>query len=274
LQATGRDDRQRKQYIYHERWREISNLAKFWRLRQCSRLLPELRRRLARDLCGCGLARNRVLAGMVSILDLTSIRIGNEEYVRQNNSYGLATLRTRHVAIDGARARLHFRAKGGVKREVVIEDRRIVRLLRELKKLPGAHLFQYVGADGKTHRADAIAVNDYLRERTSQSFTAKDFRTWKASALAAGMLEAHRDVESLAARKRAANKVVAAVAAALGNTPTVCRKYYIHAGLLEAFLAGRLPKLLPRRQPRRRDGLSPDEHVLACFLRRWPASSR
>jgi DNA topoisomerase-1 len=270
VQATGRDDRLRKQYIYHERWREISNLAKFWRLRQCPQFLPELRRCVARDLRARGLTRNRVLAGMVAILDLTSIRIGNEEYVRQNNSYGLATLRTRHVTINGAQAKLQFRAKGGAKREAVIEDRRLVRLLKELRQLSGAHVFQYVDNERNRHRADAITVNDYLRERTSHPFSAKDFRTWKASALAAGMLYEQRDVEKPAARKRIAKTAVSAVAEALGNTLNICRKYYVHSGLLEAYLDGQMLNLFQRYRRRPLKGLSHDEQILAYFLRRWP----
>jgi DNA topoisomerase-1 len=270
LQATGRDDRQRKQYIYHERWREISNLAKFWRLRHCPRFLPELRRRVTRDLGGRGLGRNRVLAGMIAILDLTSIRIGNEEYVRQNNSYGLATLRNRHVTIDGRRARLQFRAKGGAEREVWIEEPRLVRLLKDLKPLPGAHVFQYLDEAGQIHPADAMLVNDYLRELARYPFTAKDFRTWKASALAAGLLYEHRALDTLAARKRQANKAVAVVAEALGNTKTVCRKYYVHAGLMDAYLNGQLPRFFHRYQPRCLSTLAPDEQILAHFLRRWP----
>ncbi|MEX0611613.1 MAG: hypothetical protein WD738_20015 [Pirellulales bacterium] len=192
--------------------------------------------------------------------------------MRKNNSYGLATLRTRHVTISGGRAKLQFRGKGGLKREAVIDDRRLVRLLSELKRLPGAHVFQYIDEAGQHHRADAMAVNDYLRERTSHAFTAKDFCTWKASALAAGMLYERRDIDKLTARKRRMNKTVAAVANALGNTPTICRKYYIHAGLLEAYLEGQLPQLFQRCSRRRKGALSPEEQVLAHFLRRWPAS--
>lgn len=270
LQATGRDTRQRKQYIYHERWREMSNLKKFWRLKQCAQFLPVLRARVARDLRGRELTRNRVLAGMVAILDLTLIRVGNEEYVRQNNSYGLTTLRTRHVTIDGWQAKLRFRGKSGLQREAIIQDKRLVRLLKELKKLRGAHVFQFVDSDGKIHPADANAVNEYLRERTTHAFTAKDFRTWKASALAAAMLYEIRDEERFTVRKRLTNKTVAAVAAALGNTTSVCREYYIHAGLLEASWEGKLADLFQRYRRRPQRGLSLDEQLLAHFVRRWP----
>jgi DNA topoisomerase-1 len=271
LQATGRDDRQRKQYIYHDRWRDVSNLAKFIRLGDCATLLPRLRRLVGRDLRGRTLTQTRVLAGMVALLDLTSIRVGNEEYVRQNNSYGLATLRTRHVTIRRRRAELRFRAKGGIQRQQVVNDPRLVRLLKELIRLRGAHVFQYVAADGRIRSADAIAVNEYLRERTGSSFTAKDFRTWKASALAAGRLFQNRHCESLRARKQVTKAVIAEVAEALGNTPTVCRKYYIHSGLLQSYEQGEFCRYFVRFTPRTKQSLTSHEVVLANFLRRWKA---
>jgi DNA topoisomerase-1 len=274
LQATGRDDRGRKQYIYHERWREISNVAKFWRMRQGPRLLPALRRGAKRDLGGRGLTRSRVLAGMVALMDLTSIRVGNEEYVRQNDSYGLTTLRNRHVKFAGRKAILRFRAKGGTTREAVVEEPRLVKLLKELKRLPGIHVFQYVDDDGTTHTADATTLNEYLHEKTQAQFTAKDFRTWKASALAAGILYEHRDEEKLAVRKRRVKEAVCAVSDALGNTPTVCKTYYIHTGLLESYLDGQMPQLFGQCRPRRSNSLSGDEQILAHFLRRWPLSRR
>jgi DNA topoisomerase-1 len=269
LQATGRDDRQRKQYIYHERWREISNLAKFWRLKDCAQFLPRLRRRVRRDLGGRGLTQNRVLAGMVGLLDLTSIRIGNEEYVRQNNSYGLATLRTRHVAIGRGRALLRFRGKSGLRREATVDDKQLVRLLRELKKLPGQHVFQYVDEEGRIHPVDATLVNDYLRERSSHPFTAKDFRTWKGSAVAAGVLYDRWLEEKLSVRKKTTKAAIALVSEALGNTPTVCRKYYIHCGLVDCYLDAKLTSLFKNFRARRRKALSRDEQILTHFLRHW-----
>jgi DNA topoisomerase-1 len=267
LQATGRDVRGRKQYIYHEHWREISNLAKFLRLTACPRFLPDLRRQVSRDLRGRELTRTRVLAGMVALLDLTSIRIGNEEYVRENGSYGLATLRTRHVTIEGGRATVRFRAKAGLRREVVVEDKRLVRLLMQLKKLRGAHVFQYVDEAGQIHSADAIAVNDYLRDCSGYHFTAKDFRTWKASALATSLLHDQRSLEKLAARKRVAKSVVAAVADTLGNTAPICRKYYIHPGLMDAYLDGQFPQIFHRFHASRQKSLTPSEQLFARFLR-------
>jgi DNA topoisomerase-1 len=273
LQVTGRDARHRKQYIYHERWREISNLAKFLRLGEWSKFLPKLRSAVANDLRGRKLTRNRVLAGMVALVDLTSIRIGNEEYVRQNNSYGIATLRTRHVTMKGRRALLRFRAKGGVKREHIIEDKRLVCLLKQLTQLKGAHVFQYVDDEGKIHCADAVAVNEYLRERTGRSVTAKDFRTWKASSLAIGRLFAKRDAETLRAKKKAIKMTIAEVAETLGNTATVCRKYYIHAGLLQAFENGELSQDFHFVAPRTQRHLNRDETLLGQFLRQWEPSA-
>jgi DNA topoisomerase-1 len=228
-----------------------------------------LRRQVARDLRGRGLSRDRVLAGMVALLDQTSIRIGNEEYVRQNNSYGLATLRTRHVALGRGRALLRFRGKSGLRREATVDEKPLVRLLRELKKLPGQHVFQYADDDGKIHPVDATLVNDYLRERTSHPFTAKDFRTWKASAMAAGVLFDQWLEEKLSARKKMTKAAIALVSEALGNTPTVCRKYYIHCGLLDSYLDAKLTSLFQNFRPRRRKSLSRDEQILTHFLRHW-----
>lgn len=269
LQATGHDARGRKQYLYHEHWREISNQAKFWRLKSCPRFLPSLRRQVTRDLRGRTLSRTRVLAGMVALLDLTSIRIGNEEYVRANASYGLATLRTRHVTIEHGKARLRFRAKSGLQREAIVDDSRLVRLLNQLKRLRGAHVFQFEDEDGAIHPADAAAVNGYLQELSGQHFTAKDFRTWKGSALAAGIVFDERAIEGLPDRKKVVKKAIAAVAEELGNTPTVCRKYYIHSGLFDAYLDGQMPKLFERFRPTRKRSLSRNEQTLARFLRRY-----
>jgi DNA topoisomerase-1 len=268
LQATGRDDRGRKQYIYHEQWREISNEAKFLRLKPSVRFLPDLRRKVFQDLRGRELSRTRVLAGLVALLDLTSIRVGNEEYVRQNDSYGLATLRTRHVTLEGNRATLRFRGKSGVRREVIVEDKRLVRLLKQLKGLRGAHVFQFADEAGQIHPVDSMAVNEYLDERSGHHFTAKDFRTWKASAVAAGLLFREEPVEKLAARKRIVKRVFAAVAETLGNTPTVCRKYYVHPGLIETYLDGKLTQIFQRFRPSQRKSFSVDEQLLARFLRR------
>jgi DNA topoisomerase-1 len=269
LQATGLDSRKRKQYLYHERWRSVADSAKFLRLADFGELMPKLRRDVSRRLQGEELTRERVLAGMVAVLDATSIRIGNEEYVRANNSFGLSTLRTRHVTSKNGSVELRFRAKGGFHREVVIHEKRLVRLLRQLRRLRGAHVFQYRDDTGDIRDVDAMEVNDFLRELSGHEITAKDFRTWKASALAAGHLYDDRDVEPLAARKEVIKRVVAEVAELLANTPAVCRKSYIHPGLFAAYEAGAFPKLFRRFTPRTARGFSREEQIFASFLRRW-----
>jgi DNA topoisomerase-1 len=267
LQATGFDDRGRKQYLYHEHWSKISNAAKFWRLKVVPKILPQLRRKVLRDLRGRELSRSRVLAGMVELLDATAIRIGNEEYVRANNSYGLATLRNRHVRIERGKAILSFRAKSGQHRDAEVTDKRLVRLLQQLKKLRGAHVFQYRDDDGKTHEADSIAVNEYLQQQTGHHFTAKDFRTWKGSAIACGVLYEERAVDNEPRRKRVVKRAITTVADVLGNTPTVCRKYYIHSELFDAYLNGKFSESFKRFRPSRSRALSRDEQILSRFLR-------
>jgi DNA topoisomerase-1 len=269
LQATGHDDRKRKQYLYHERWREAANLAKFVRIGEFGQLLPKIRRAIARDLSGTQLTRTRVLAGMVALLDATSIRIGNEEYVRQNDSYGLTTLRTRHVNISRSHAELRFRGKSGVQREVAVDSPKLVRLLKQLKRLRGAHVFQYLDDQGQIHQVASTDVNDYLREITNHQFTAKDFRTWKASALAAGLLFRALDKQTSRERKRAVKATIAKAAELLGNTVTVCRKYYIHGGLLDAYERGGFADLCKGFVWRRKRLFSCDELLLAHLLRSW-----
>jgi DNA topoisomerase-1 len=272
LQATGRDDRERKQYLYHPRWREISNLAKFWRLKHFGRVLPKLRSDVARDLAGEGLTRERVLAGMIALLDATSIRVGNEEYVRENNSYGLTTLRNRHVRERDGNLKLRFRAKGGFQRELIVEDPRLIRLIDECRKLVGAHLFQYVTDDGAIRAVDAIEVNDYLREVTCQPFTAKDFRTWKASAEVAEVLFEHPNLPSLRQRKKVVKAAISAAAESLGNTTTVSRQYYIHPALLESYERGNFDDYFRRFKPRRRKVFAKNEQILMRFLNQWEVS--
>jgi len=269
LQATGRDSRRRKQYVYHPRWCEASNLAKFWRLRAFGNALPKLRQTIARDLAGRKLTRERVLSGIVAALDATGIRIGNEEYVAQNGSYGLTTLRDRHVTVGRGFVELRFVGKGGLKRQAIVDQPDLVRLIKQARAVPGQRLFQFTDEQGRAHAVTATDVNEYLREITSQDFTAKDFRTWKASALAAGTLFEYRDAERLTQRRRIAKTVVCDAAALLGNTPTVCRNYYIHPGLLESYEDGSLADHFRRFRPRRRKFFDRNEQIFAQFLRRW-----
>lgn len=275
LQATGRDSRKRKQYVYHRRWSEVANLAKFWRLDQFGRALPALRQAVARDLRQRTLSRRRVLAGCVGLLDATSIRVGNEEYVQENNSYGLTTLRDRHVTLGRGSLELRFVGKGGFRKEVCIEDPALVRLVKHCREVTGARLFQYVDDDdGKRRPITAADVNDYLREITEQPFTAKDFRTWKASSLVAARLFEYRDHDRLSQRRRILKTAVDEAAASLGNTPTVCRNYYIHPGLLSSYQDGTFAGHFGRFRPRRQGSFSHDEQVLARFLRQWETAAK
>lgn len=274
LQVTGRDSRKRKQYIYHERWREISNLVKFWRLDQFGHALPALRDAVARDLRQRSLTRRRVLAGCVGLLDATSIRVGNEEYVQENNSYGLTTLRDRHVTLDRGSLELRFVGKGGFRKEVCVENSALVRLIKECREVAGARLFQFIHDDGKRRAITAADVNDYLREISEQPFTAKDFRTWKASSLVAARLFEYRDLDRMSQRRRILKTAVDEAAASLGNTPTVCRNYYIHPGLLSSYQDGTFAGHFARFRPRRQGRFGHDEQVLARFLRQWEIAAK
>lgn len=252
LQATGRDARRRKQYRYHPQWRAIRDDGKFSRMIDFGARLPQLRRRLKQDLALPGLPKNKVLAVVVTLLDETLIRVGNEEYARTNNSYGLTTLRDKHVTFlrDG-RASFSFRGKSGRKHEVVLDDRRLARIIRHCQQLPGQQLFQYVGDDGHRQPVDSGLVNDYLREAmggNGEGFTAKDFRTWGATVRAIAFLSCQERSQPLS--ERAFNSCVAAtakhVAEALGNTAAVCRKSYINPVVFAAWRTGVVEKQVPR----------------------------
>jgi DNA topoisomerase IB len=258
LQATGRDARGRKQYRYHPDWRQVRDSAKFDRMVAFGEALPRLRRKLRRDMALPGLPREKVLAVVVGILDATRVRIGNTEYARDNKSFGLTTLRNRHVSfIHDGRAVLNFRGKGGVRHEVHIGDRRIVQIVRHCQEIPGQHLFQYVSDDGQRCPIDSGQVNDYLREAMGEDFTAKDFRTWGATLHAITLLA--RTPLPVSGGERALKRdiagVVREVAAKLRNTPAVCRKSYINpavfdswrSGLIHQVFNGSLSLAAPRR---------------------------
>jgi DNA topoisomerase IB len=249
LQATGLDARGRKQYRYHPQWRQVRDSAKFDHMVAFGDALPRLRRKLARDLSLPGLPRGKVLAAVVTLVDTTRARIGNVEYARDNKSFGLTTLRNRHVTFvrDGCTA-LKFRGKGGVEHEILIDDIRIVRIVQRCRELPGQHLFQYVADDGSHCPLDSGQVNHYLEEEMGGNFTAKDFRTWAAT-LRALVLIAGIPRDSLAnesAMKRAIADVVTQVAAELRNTPAVCRKSYINPLVFDGWRSGAVQKLFRR----------------------------
>jgi DNA topoisomerase-1 len=240
LQATGRDVRGRKQYRYHERWREVRDSDKYDRLIAFGRALPKLRARVSHDLRRRGLPREKVLAAVIRVMEITLIRIGNEEYAKTNKTFGLTTLRNRHARISSRTATFEFRGKSGKVHKTGFSDRRLARILKACQELPGQRLFQYLGEDGERHCVDSADVNAYLHDALGDEFSAKDFRTW------AGTLAAARALVTLApcqgdgeARKNVVT-CVKAVAALLGNTPAVCRKAYIDPAVLESYEAGEL----------------------------------
>jgi DNA topoisomerase-1 len=237
IQATGRDDRGRKQYIYHPRWRAVRDEAKFLHLAAFGAALPRIRRRVSRDLKLPGIPRAKVLATLVRLLETTLIRIGNDEYARTNGSFGLTTLRNQHVEVHGSRIRFRFRGKSGKLHEIDVADPRLARLVKRCQELPGQELFQYLDEQGQPHAVDSADVNDYLREITGEDFTAKDFRTWAATLLAAEALRSEHSPTSAAAAQRAIAQMVKSVASRLGNTATICRKCYIHPAVIDDFLS-------------------------------------
>src|ERR1700730_2715235 len=236
LQATGRDARRRKQYLYHERWREVRDENKYDRIISFGKALPKIRRRIAHDLYLPGLPRNKVLATVVQLLERTFIRIGNEEYARENKSFGLTTMKDRHVEVKGAKLRFRFRGKSGREHEVDVTDRHIAKIVSKLQDLPGQDLFQYVDDDGKICDITSQDVNEYVREITGEDFSAKDFRTWAGTVLTAIGLNAQEKFENKKQAKSNINTAIKAVAKILGNTPAICRKCYVHPAVLETYL--------------------------------------
>ena len=236
IQATGRDARGRKQYRYHDRWREVRDENKFGRLAEFAKTLPKIRRRVARDITLADLPREKVLATVVRLLERTFIRIGNEEYARENKSFGLTTIKNRHVMVKGAHLRFRFRGKSGRHHEVDMTDRRIAKIVAKCQDLPGQDLFQYVSDKDEVRNITSQDVNDYLRDITSEDFTAKDFRTWAGTVLAAIALDAQPERETKKQAKANVKTAVCAVAELLGNTPAICRKCYVHPAVIEAYL--------------------------------------
>ncbi len=242
LQATGRDARNRKQYRYHPSWRAHRDAAKFDHILEFGKRLPRIRQRVARDLRKPGLPRERVLATVVRLLEFTLVRVGNEEYARANGSFGLTTLRDRHVNIRGDRLTFEFRGKSGIAHCVSVNDPALARIVRRCTDLPGQELFQWIDEGGRRHRIGSTDVNEYLRETSGGAFTAKDFRTWFATVEALETLRRQTPKGAQEAKKQVA-VAVAAVAKRLGNTPTICRKCYIHPEVLAGHLDGRLSRL-------------------------------
>jgi DNA topoisomerase IB len=243
LQATGRDGRGRKQYRYHQAWRAVRDCAKFDRMAAFVAALPALRRRLKKDLALSELPREKVLACVVTLLSTTAARVGNAEYARTNGSFGITTLRNRHVSFArGGRAILDFAGKGGVRHEIVVDQKRVVQIVRRCAALPGQHLFQYLDGEGNRHAIDSGMVNDYLCDTMGSEFTAKDFRTWHATVHAIELLKALPVPQPLrrADARRACARVLSSVAKELRNTPAVCRKSYVNPQLFLAWEQGTL----------------------------------
>src|SRR5689334_10538172 len=238
LQVTARDARGRKQYRYHPRYRAVRDETKFGRMIAFSEILPRIRERVERDIALPELARDKVLATVVWLLERTLIRVGNDEYARDNGSFGLTTLRRRHVTVSGARLRFEFRGKSGIAHSVAITDRRIARIVQRCQELPGQELFQYLDDEGRRQSVDAGDINDYLRRITGRQVTAKDFRTWAGTTLAAIAL---RQFGPFTSDKKAKANIVAAIdeiSKRLGNTRAVCRKYYVHPAIIDAYMEG------------------------------------
>jgi DNA topoisomerase I len=239
IQATGRDARRRKQYRYHERWREVRDENKFERLADFARALSKIRRRVSQDMRLPGLPREKVLATVVRLLERTFIRIGNQEYARENKSFGLTTMKDRHVKVKGSRLRFRFRGKSGRQHELDVTDPRIAKIVSKCQDLPGQDLFQYVNDEGEVRNVTSQDVNDYLREITGEDFTAKDFRTWAGTVLAAVALNAQGTFETKKQAKANIKTAICAVAELLGNTPAICRKCYVHPAIVGSYLSGR-----------------------------------
>ncbi|MFT3869263.1 MAG: DNA topoisomerase IB [Nibricoccus sp.] len=271
VQATGRDARGRKQYRYHPEWRRVRDHAKYDHLLAFAHALPKIRRRVANDLRRRGLGRDKVLAAMVRLLETTLIRVGNEQYLKQNHSVGLSTLRDRHVRVSKGTVHFSFRGKSGKEHEIDLDDPGLARIVRRLREIPGQELFQYIDENGTSQKISSTDINAYLHEIAGAEFSAKDFRTWAATVHAARALAA---TPAFRTDREARHNVAAAirsVAEQLRNTPAICRKSYVHPAVVEGYLARRILKLVTNNtesaKPAPRFGLSAEERALCTFLR-------
>lgn len=269
IQATGRDARRRKQYRYHPRWREVRDESKYDRVLAFAEALPKIRQRVAADLRRHGLCREKVMATIVRLLETTLIRVGNDEYVRQNGSHGLTTLHNHHAKVRGEQITFEFKGKSGKRHRIDLRDARMARLVRRCQDLPGQDLFGYVDAEGKVHDVTSDEVNAYLREIAGTDFSAKDFRTWAGTVLAAVALRQFQAFTSLVEAKRNTLRAVESVAQLLGNTPAVCRKCYVHPVVLNGYLTGNtiadLRRSRPGQSPTR---LRPEETAVLKLIRK------
>jgi DNA topoisomerase-1 len=272
LQATGRDARGRKQYRYHPRWRATRDETKYAHMLAFGRALPGIRERVEQDLRRPGLPREKVLATVVRLLETTLIRVGNEEYAKANRSFGLTTMRDRHVQVEGTTLRFEFRGKSGVRQSVGLHDRRVARIVARCRDLPGYELFQYIDETGRHQTIDSADVNEYLRSISGEDFTAKDFRTWAGTVLAALALREFESFDSQAQAKKNVVRAIQNVAKRLGNTPSVCRKCYVHPAVIDAYLEGDTLDALRQRTEQEFTnelaGLPPEEAAVLALLQR------
>jgi DNA topoisomerase I len=270
VQATGLDAKGRKQYRYHSRWREVRDETKYDRMLVFGRVLPRIRRRVVRDLARPGLPREKILAAIVRLLETTLIRVGNEEYAQQNDSFGLTTMRDRHVDVSGDMLKFEFRGKSGIAHAIDLTDRRLAKIVKQSQDLPGYELFQYIDERGARRSIDASDVNAYLQEIAGEEFTAKDFRTWAGTVLAARALQEFQAADSQAQAKRNVVQAIESVAKRLGNTKAVCRKCYIHPAVINLYMDGLLLQTLTRRVKkeltRSLHGLPPEEAAVLALL--------
>ena len=270
LQAVGRDARARKQYRYHPRWREVRDETKFNRMIAFGKALPKIRRQVGRELRQQGLGRNRILAAVVRLLELTAFRVGNDEYANHNKSYGLTTLRHHHARVKGSRIQFNFRGKSGKQQCVNVDHPTLSRIVRKCQDLPGQDLFQYLDDEGRVHDVTSGDVNSYLAEITGKDFTAKDFRTWTGTVLAALALREFELVDSKTKAKRNMVEAIERVAKRLGNTPAVCKKCYIHPVIFDSYLDGTLVASLrtsaEREMRRSLTRLRPEEAAVVTLL--------
>lgn len=247
IQATGRDDRGRKQYRYHPRWNSVRDENKYEKMISFAKALPRIRRRVAAHLGRKRLGREKVLATVVKLMETTLIRVGNDEYARTNKSFGLTTMHDKHVELNGSKLRFGFNGKSGVKHKIDLHDPKLARIVRKCQELPGQQLFQYIDDHGNIRDVNSTDVNEYLREISGDNYTAKDFRTWAGTALAAQALREFQDFDSKAAAKRNVTKAIERVAERLGNTKAVCRKCYVHPAVIDAYLDHSLVETLKQR---------------------------
>ena len=269
LQATGRDAKRRKQYFYHPNWRKVRSQHKFNRMLLFGASLPLIRKTTAKHLRQRSLSREKVLAAVVQLLETTLIRVGNDQYAQKNRSFGLTTLRDRHVEITGDKVQFEFRGKSGVDHEIELHDSRLAKIIKQCQEIPGYEIFKYYDAEGERHFVDSADVNDYLQQITDRDFTAKDFRTWAGTLLTAMNLDEIGEFESESEAKKNITQAIKLTAKQLGNRPATCRKYYVHPGILEAYQESSLVELMSEARSLKSipDGLNQEEIAILEIIK-------